>query len=200
MVLDFILCADLKWKDTIQVIAAQHGEILTDDQVDNLTWEQKSTWLRSNPVTAARHFDHRLQLFMTTLIHGKFKPIGVIQDYNHRIEFQQRGSPHCHMLLWVRDAPSISESSPSDLSTFIDKYISCTVPDNNNQLSSLVQTVQRHSHSATCTKHGTKCRFSFPKPLMSETSVFLPPEDHVDKPTQTMYSAIVTSVISKILM
>ena len=122
-------------------------KILTDDQVDNLTWEQKSTWLHSNPVTAARHFDHRLQLFMTTLIHGKSKPIGEIQDYNYRIEFQQRGSPHCHMLLWVRDAPSISESSPSDVSTFIDKYISCTVPDNNNQLSSLVQTVQRHSNS-----------------------------------------------------
>ena len=128
-------------------------EILTDDQVGNLTWEQKSTWLRFNPVRAAFHFDHPLQLFMTTLIHWKSKPIGEIQDYKYRIEFQQRSSPHWHMLLWVRYASSISESSPSDVSTFIDKYISCTCmpqlltgsrPSTDNLLSSakgILQTV-----------------------------------------------------------
>ena len=56
--------ADLKWKDTIKIIAAQQGQTLTDQEIDNLTWEQKCFWLRSNPVTAARHFYHRVDLFM----------------------------------------------------------------------------------------------------------------------------------------
>lgn len=33
---------DLKWKDTIQVIAAQHNQKLSDEQVENMTWEQKA--------------------------------------------------------------------------------------------------------------------------------------------------------------
>lgn len=139
--------ADMKWKDTIQVIAAQHNQKLSDEQVENMTWEQKSTWLRTNPVTAARHFDHRLQLFMSTLVLGKSKPIGEIQDFKYRIEFQQRGSPHCHMLLWVKNAPSISQNSPEDVAAFIDQYVGCTIPQDNH-LASLIQSVQRHIHSS----------------------------------------------------
>ena len=72
-------------------------------------------WLRSNPVTAARQFDYRLQMFMKTLILGPSQAIGQIQDYKYRIEFQQRGSPHAHMLIWVKDAPHIGENSPEEV-------------------------------------------------------------------------------------
>jgi hypothetical protein len=68
--------ADMKWNDTIQVIAAQQNQKWSDEQIENMTWEQKCTWLRKNPVTAARHFDHRLQLFMSTIVLGKSKPVG----------------------------------------------------------------------------------------------------------------------------
>lgn len=33
---------DIKWKDTIKVIAAQHNQKLSDEQVENMTWEQKA--------------------------------------------------------------------------------------------------------------------------------------------------------------
>ncbi|VDI58301.1 Hypothetical predicted protein [Mytilus galloprovincialis] len=187
----------MNWKDTIQVIATQNGVKLTDEQVVNLTWEQKSTWLRSNPVTDARHFDHRLQLFMSTLVLGKSKPIGDVQDYKYSIEFQQRGSPHAHMLLWVKHAPSLSQNSTDKVSAFIDKYISCSLPDDHD-LATLVKTVQCHRHSATCRKHGTKCRFSFPRPPLEETRVFLPPIEETNKSNQTIYSAILTSVHEKL--
>ena len=36
-------------------------------------------------------------------------PIGKIIDYFYRVEFQQRGSPHIHSLLWVQDAPVIDK-------------------------------------------------------------------------------------------
>jgi hypothetical protein len=71
------------------------------------------------------------------------------------------------MLLWVKNAPSISKNSPEDVASFIDKYISCSIPSDDDLLASLIGTVQRHTHSFTCKTHGTKCRFSFPKPPVS---------------------------------
>ena len=48
--------ADLKWPDTISIIAKQQGKILTDEGIEHLSWEERSSFLRSNPVSAARHF------------------------------------------------------------------------------------------------------------------------------------------------
>ena len=55
--------ADMKWPDVIQCIAYQYGQTLTEDQVKNITFQEKSKWLQSNPITAARHFHYRLNTF-----------------------------------------------------------------------------------------------------------------------------------------
>ena len=52
--------ADMKWPDVIQTIAKQYGVIYTDEQVAALSFEDKSNWIRRNPVTAARQFQYRL--------------------------------------------------------------------------------------------------------------------------------------------
>ena len=116
--------------DTIQVIAAQHGQIFTADQVQNLTWEEKGMWIRTNPVAAARHFDHRLQILMRTIVLGNAHPIGFAQDFKYRIEFQQRGSPHAHMVIWIKNAPIISSEALDEVSAFIDQHVSCHYPEN----------------------------------------------------------------------
>ena len=57
----FILsAADLKWPDMIQTIARQYGVSYTDDEVAAFSFEDKSNWLKHNPVTAARLFQYRL--------------------------------------------------------------------------------------------------------------------------------------------
>ena len=55
--------ADMKRPDMIQTIARQYGVMYTDEQVNNLSFEEKSKWLRQNHVTAARHFQYRLNMF-----------------------------------------------------------------------------------------------------------------------------------------
>ncbi len=52
--------ADMKWPDMIQTIAKQYGVIYTDEDIKGLSFEQKSSWLKRNPVTAARHFQYIL--------------------------------------------------------------------------------------------------------------------------------------------
>jgi len=163
--------ADLKWHDALQAISRQQGRPLTDEEVESLTYEEKTTLLRSNPVTAARHFDHRLQSFFRLFLLSPAEPLGKITHYSYRIEFQQRGSPHAHIVLWTENSPSPDDQDDA-ICEFIDRYVTCKIPDEEEEpeLHKLVTTVQQHHHTATCRKKGTFCRFSFPK-LPSRTTV-----------------------------
>ena len=102
-------------------------------------------------------------------------PIGHVKDYFIRLEFQQRGSPHIHCLFWIDDAPKLDENSDNEISRFVDKYISCELPDKSKQpkLYEIVTTVQMHSkaHTKTCFKNSSSCRFHFPKPPVLKTFI-----------------------------
>ena len=75
-----ISAADMQWPDLLQTIARQYGTVLTDDDVANLSFEQRSMWLRSNPVTAARHFHYRLELLFKDVLKSNAHPLGEIID------------------------------------------------------------------------------------------------------------------------
>lgn len=75
------------------------------EEIDKLSYEEKVSLLRSNPVTAARHFNHRLQSFFKSFLLAPANPLGKIK-HSYRIEFQQRGSPHAHSVLWTYDSPT----------------------------------------------------------------------------------------------
>ena len=60
--------ADMQWPDVIQTIARQYGTVFTDEDVAAMSFEEKSKWLRQNPVTAARHFQYRLNAFFQMFI------------------------------------------------------------------------------------------------------------------------------------
>ena len=87
--------ADMKWPDVIQTIARQYGVTYTDDQIASLSFEEKSNWIRRNPVTAARHYQYRLNTFFKDFLKSPVNPLGDLADHAIRIEFQVRGS---HML------------------------------------------------------------------------------------------------------
>ena len=43
--------------------------------------------------------------FITNFLLSKAQPLGNISDWFYRVEYQQRGSPHIHILIWLEDAP-----------------------------------------------------------------------------------------------
>ena len=171
--------ADMKWPEVIQIIARQYGTILTDEQVSNLSWEEKCNWLRRNPVTAARHFQYRLDLFWNDFLKSKAMPIGEVVDFMIRIEFQARGSPHAHTIVWIKDAPKFGTNRVEDVVEFIDKYQTCAIPDNDPELHDLVQ-LQSHVHSSSCMRKGS-CRFHIPKLPSPVTLISTEPQDEQDK-------------------
>ncbi|XP_060596137.1 uncharacterized protein LOC132750210 [Ruditapes philippinarum] len=191
--------ADLKWIDTISVIAKRQGKQLRNEDIQNLSWEEKCQYLRSDPVTAARHFNNRVSMFFKhILLNKRINPLGEVTDYKYRIEFQQRGSPHLHMLVWIKDAPVIGTSTESDVIQYIDRTISCELPENDPDLRDLIGLVQKHTHSVACRKHGKTCRFCFPRPPLDETLIFMPLENPPSNAMQEVYSTALTSVFEQL--
>ena len=154
--------ADMKWPDVIKTIAKQYGTTYTDEEVAALSFEEKSNWIRCNPVTAARHFQYRLNTFFNKFLKSTAKPLGEIVDYAIRIEFQARGSPHAHTVIWIKDAPKYGVDDDDKVIKFIDQYKTCTKPED-GKLRELVLLLQEHKHSTYC-KRGKTCRFHFPQP------------------------------------
>jgi hypothetical protein len=145
-------CADLEWPQTIQAIGLQHGQTFTEEDIKKMSYEEKCSWLRQNPVVAARQFDHRLQTFFKDVIMSPSEPIGKVTHYFQRTEFQLRGSPHCHAVLWVENAPDLHKSSEEEICSWVDEYITCNIPPDDDPLYNEVISKQKHVHSVACNK------------------------------------------------
>nr|XP_022296821.1 uncharacterized protein LOC111106437 [Crassostrea virginica] len=164
--------AEFRWNEIVGSILHQRND---DRKPTELDWSDKSEILRSNPVTVPRMFEHRFHIFQREVIMSPSKPIGKIVDFFVRVEFQQRGSPHMHCLYWVENAPKLDVDSEETICSFIDKYVTCAIPseDDDPELRQIVLDVQQHSksHSKSCRKKGTDCRFNFPRPPSERTFI-----------------------------
>ncbi|TKS65455.1 ATP-dependent DNA helicase PIF1 [Collichthys lucidus] len=171
--------AEMRWPEVIEAIKSQQGEEVNFDELD---WVTKCEILRSNPVTTMRMFDKRVEALYRDLILSPAEPLGKVVDYFYRLEFQHRGSPHIHCLLWVDGAPVFEEDGDQTICDFVSKYISAQLPDPDTQpeLYKKVTEVQIHSknHSRTCFKSASSgCRFGFPKPPCRKTMITRPMDD-----------------------
>ena len=169
---------DHHWKDLMVVLASCSGRNISNEQVDELSDEERRTLMTSNPVVTARHFQHRFQSLVKEIIKGSGRPIGEVTDFLWGVEFQLRGSPHIHSLWWIKDAPNLDTvEGRTAAPDFIDRYISARIPEegsSEDSLQSVVLRVQKHSHTSTCIKKDKRkkskeCRFDFPQPLSSTT-------------------------------
>ena len=122
--------------------------------------------MHENPFLTAWFFKYRATVFIQEVI----RPIFGVVDYWYRYEWQWRGSPHVHGLLWLKDAPatdeidSLNEEQRASIVTYFDSICSATNPgvssssyihpcrksysreDNETEdLAQLVETVQRHT-------------------------------------------------------
>ena len=95
------------------------------------------------------------------------------------IEFQMRGSPHAHCLLWVKDTPRIGRNTDNEVCAFVDKYVTAVMPkpckENEHDIS-LMKRLQKHTHSDYC-RHRKTCCFEFPKPPSNKTIICHKPVD-----------------------
>ena len=172
--------ADTRWTDLLKMLAKLNDGIdYSEKELENLSWQEKTKLVQKDPVTCSRYFDHRVQEFLNTVLKSSCEPIGKLLDYFYRVEFQQRGSPHIHMLVWIENAPTLETDSEREIVQFVDKYLTCNT--DNEKTANLVG-LQSHKHSKTCRKKGKPiCRFGFPLPPLPRTMLLYPLEEDVDK-------------------
>ena len=170
--------AIFKWTNIIKIVAKQYGETLTDNDVNNMSWSDKVKYLKRNPVTVARQIDYIFNKVFPKMLMSGMHPIGQILNYDDRREFQHRtGLEHAHVQVHIKDAPKIDENNSEhdgEVIEFIDKYITCSLPDKKEypDLHDLVNTVQKHHHTTTCRKNsGSRCRFKAPWPPSERTCI-----------------------------
>ena len=121
----------------------------SEKELEDLSWQEKTRLVQKDPVTCSRYFDHRVQEFLNTVLKIRCEPIGKLLDYFYRVEFQQRGSPHIHMLVLIENAPTLETNSEDEIVQFVDQYLTCNT--DNEKTASLVG-LQSHKHSRTCRK------------------------------------------------
>ena len=172
--------ADTRWTDLLKILAKLNDGIeYSEKEIEELTWQEKTKLVQKDPVTCSRYFDHRVQEFLSTILKSSCQPIGKVRDYFYRVEFQQRGSPHIHMLVWVENAPTLESNSEEEIVQFVDQYLTCS---KDNEKTAHLINLQSHKHSRTCRKKGKPiCRFGFPLPPLPRTMLLHPLEENVDK-------------------
>ncbi|GFX60827.1 ATP-dependent DNA helicase [Trichonephila clavipes] len=107
----------------------------------------------------------------------KLSPFGkyYVVEYFKRIEFQHRGSPHAHILLWLNNAPIDAMGNDKiDAITLIDNLISVSSEEASGNIK-----LQTHKHTFTCYKRigangPQKCRFEAPF-MPSRSTIILSP-------------------------
>ena len=177
--------AEFLWPSFIVAVARCQGEWISETEVATMDWNKKAQYLRRNPVVTVQMFQHRVESFFKDFLMSDAHPLGKLKEYCIKIEFQARGSPHAHCLLWIENAPKINEQSDEEVIAFCDRHISGELPDENGhdqELAILVKRLQTHVHSPYCRKDSnSKCRFNFPRPPTPKTLLARSKSDSIDE-------------------
>ena len=170
--------AETRWNELICILEKiSSGKEITDEMARDMKIDDKYRLIKNDPVTCAQYFDHKFREILKVLKHrcGPFAPFQLM-DYFVRVEFQHRGSPHVHCLLWLENAPNIKGSiDMTAVEQFIDQFIVCET-DGSEELDELVK-LQYHKHSKSCQKKRRDvkiCRFGIPFYPMRSTRILSP--------------------------
>lgn len=164
--------AETRWLSLLKVLAKQVKDVdYTDKEIENLTWKEKCELIQSDPLTCTRYFNHRVQVFISNVLKSNGFPLYKVVDHFHRVEFQQRGSPHIHMLVWIADAPVYGKTDNKDIEQFVDVHCTCRKDE---EIPELIN-YQTQRHARTCKKKEKNiCRFNFPLPTMGKAQILEP--------------------------
>ena len=106
--------------------------------------------------------------FRIVILNGK--ALGSVAHYFFNKEYQARGAPHYHILLWIDGAPVASKDDDDVVLQWIQERITCCIRDeaSNPELHKLVTKYQYHKCNNYCRRKMkvggtfiTRCRFGF---------------------------------------
>jgi hypothetical protein len=156
------MTANPNWPDIVDALLDY--DLTNNDDPDNT--QRKQTAL-DRPDIVARVFKKKMDALLKKIKEGYF---GDVSAYLYVIEFQKRGLPHMHLLIFLREQHKIHDAPT------VDQLISAQIPDPVTQ-PMLYQTVTKcmlhgpcgpNKHTAPCMVNGI-CSKHFPKPFCEQT-------------------------------
>ena len=161
-------CADLRWKELSYIINKLDNLGLSDEELKNLSYQERCNLLNNNSILVARHLQYKVEVrFEEIVLDG---PLGEAKYYAIHTEFHERGNPHVYSFIWIFNAPNIENEAA--YIEFIEKTINAQLPDhlNDPDLFKLEK-----SHSRTCWKYRkNKCHFSYGRYFTEKTIIAKP--------------------------
>ena len=119
-------CAEFDWPELLQeIIETVYRKKVTKEQIAELSDREKNKLISENVVQSTIHFQKRIEKMFSLMRNNLFEEETEayhVSSYFFRVEFQQRGAPHIHSLLWLKnkqneDAPNFwIDSEESDQS------------------------------------------------------------------------------------
>jgi hypothetical protein len=160
-------CNDLNWKDMRKALLYADGR--ANENTEDLSINDVQKLIEKHPVTVARQFTIRFNALKKFMKNNHSIFGGRVEDFWYRVEMQNRGSPHIHMLVWIKDHPSFE--TPEGIEV-LDEVITYRLPDEDDEMHDLVLDCQKHKHRSTCRKHDhIHCRFAFPRQPSETTRI-----------------------------
>ena len=99
--------AEFDWPELLQEVAETgYRRKFTIEEINSLSNREKNRLISQNVVITTLHFNRKFQKLFTLMKHNFFGVEGnqyKVSSFFFRIEFQMRGSPHVHSLLWLKD-------------------------------------------------------------------------------------------------
>ena len=101
-----------------------------------------------DPISVSRKFSLKFHAFFKTVI-LKGNVLGRVTHYFYKKEYQARGAPHYHAVVWIEGAPVIGESPEGVVLKWLNERICCHIPEeeSNPELHRLVTRYQMHKCS-----------------------------------------------------
>ena len=93
-------CADLRWEELPYIINKLNNLGLSDEELKNLSYQERCNLLNDNPVLVARHFQYKVDVFFKEIMLDILDcPLGKTNYYANRTEFQ-KGAAHMSIQLY----------------------------------------------------------------------------------------------------
>ena len=104
-----------------------------------------------DPISVSRKFSQKFHDFFKTVI-LKGEVLGTVSHYFYKWEYQARGAPHYHILLWIEGAPVAGVDDDEVVLQWIQERITCCItdPTTNPELHQLVTKYLYHKCNKYC--------------------------------------------------
>ena len=96
--------AEFQWDQLFkEIMETVYRRKFSDEELESIPQSERNKIIGENYVQTTLYFQKRIEKIFRMMKHKGFFGRYKVKIFFYRIEFQQRGSPHIHCLLWLVD-------------------------------------------------------------------------------------------------